>query len=188
MRRKERLRRAGTILMAIGAGGLGVMLGTVLYLFAPDLIPLPPTRTPEPAPTFTLGPTATATSVWTVTYEYRFLIGALESGRTRYEIEVQCPSGAYSGTWSGEVTVSGAAEIARRRVYLRSTGVYDEPLAGTRVSVVHPEQPLGAAANLRFNSLAAAESARGSCSATVSWSGGPPQKMEPGIARETRGD
>lgn len=187
MRRKRVMRRIGTILLAVGAGALGIMLGTALSIFAPNLIPLPPTRTPAPPPPVTLAPTATAAPEWIVTFEHRFSPGVLDSGRTAYQIAVDCPLAGVSGTWEGELIVSGAAQVRRQRVYMRATGVYDSPTNGSAVPTIHPEQPVGAAATLRFSSLDLAEEAREACGSTVTLSGFPPQPMTPGIPREVEG-
>lgn len=187
MRRKRIMRRIGSILLVVGAGALGIILGAALYFFAPDLIPLPPTRTPTAPPPVTLAPTATAPPAWIVTFEHRFSPGQLDSGRTGYLISVDCPPGGVAGTWQSEVVVSGAAQIRRQRVYLRATGVYDSPTDGTTVTAIHPEQVLGAAATVQFASRELAEAARESCSSTVSLAGLPPEPMTPGIPREVQG-
>lgn len=182
MERKKRIRTLGSTLLLIGAGAMGVVVGTLIYTFAPvqDLIPQPPTPTatpPAPLPSPTPGPE------WVVTFEHRFPADPLLTGRNTYEIFARCANG-YAETWRGEYNVSGTALVNRNRVYLRSAGVMSASLDGSPVGTIHPDQLLGAALTLKYATLDEAETARESCTVQVSVNGRPASQMSPAIPRE----
>ena len=183
MQRKRQVRKAGIVLLIVGAGALGIIMGVVLFMTNPDLIPrsTPPTDTPAPIEVVA---TNTPTPYWVVTYEYRFSPDLLAAGRHEYEIGVSCPAGIGTGTYRGVFTISSQAELQRSRVYIRPTGVWDAAFRGNQLSAVHPDQAVGAALSLRYDTLDQSEEARANCKVSVQLDQNQPVRMDPALPKE----
>jgi hypothetical protein len=185
MRRREQTRRAGIILLVVGAGIGGIMLGVVLFITNPGLIPVPiPTpATATPAPFIDL-PTSTPVPTWIVTFDYRFPAEPWTPGRHAYQLGVSCPAGIGTGTYQGNFTVSASAPLLSGRVYLRPTGVWDAATGGNPIIQVNTEQTVGAALSLRYDTLDQAETARQNCKASVVLDRSRAVRMDPSLPQE----
>jgi hypothetical protein len=182
MRRKSQMRNLGITLLVFGAGAVGVMVGAVLFIVRPDLVPglIPPTTTPTEAPIL---PTLTPIPSWYVTYQYRFG-DSLASGTHGYRMSVACAAGEGAGAWEGTFQVDSSVSERPARVYLRASGMWDAPVAGSQLSAINPEQLLGAALTLEYPTLEQSEAARADCSVVIQLDGGSPNQLEPGIPEE----
>lgn len=185
MERKRRMRKFGLVFILLGTAAAGALLGAVVFLTEPDLIPLPTPATEAPA-TVPPRPTETPAPEWVMTFEYRLSSGPLDTGRHSYELSADC-TGAPANTWNGSFEVSGAAELLRDRAYMRPGGIMDDPVGGNRLVRVHPDQSLGAALTFTYSSLDAAEAARAGCRATFSLDGKAEGVLEPRLPREQSG-
>ena len=185
MRRKEQVRKAGTILLIAGAGAVGILVGVILFLTNPDLIPVPTSITPTPTllPAVQL-PTNTPAPRWIVTYEYRFSPEVLTPGTHEYEMGVGCPAGLGSGTYQGSFTISQDAPLQQNRVYIRTNGIWNSAVGGNQLNAINPQQAVGAALSLRYNTLDQAETARENCKVSVGLDLSQPVRMDPSLPKE----
>lgn len=185
MQRKEQARKLGTILLIGGAGALGIMLGVILFLTNPDLVPRPATA----APTATLlpiidAPTNTPAPRWIVTYEHRFDPDLLTAGGHEYEMGVSCPAGFGTGTYHGSFTISANAPLQQSRVYIRPNGIWDSAVGGNRLNAINTDQTVGAALSLRYDTLEQAETARENCKVSVGLDLSQPVRLNPSLPQE----
>lgn len=172
---KRRMQRIGIVLLFLGVGALGAMIVLFLFMTNPEALPLLPTQ--EPA-TQSVPPSPTPSPDWKLTFEYRFTSTNWETGSHPYQLQIRCPASG-TASWSGSLTVSDSAELRFERVYLRTRGVYDQASGGAPVNTIHPNQSVGAAVTLSYQTLNEAEAARGSCEAHVRLGRGPWEPMQP---------
>jgi hypothetical protein len=182
MQRKRRIRNLGVALLLVGTGAVGVMVGAVLFMANPELISIP-TRQPPTATTAPIPPTPTLPPAWVVTYEYRFGT-TLGSGIHGYRLSVSCAGAQGSGSWAGRFRVDGDAPFRQNRVYVRPSGLWSAATGGDRVSMVNPNQLVGAAVSLEYADRQGAEAARETCQALVELDGGTQYFLEPAIPVE----
>lgn len=182
MRRKRQVRTIGITLLIVGAGAIGIMIGAVLFISNPGLIPVPsePSATPTPGPVL---PTLTPIPAWLVTYEYRFGT-SLASGTHGYRMSISCSGGEGTGAYEGTFKVDSSVPVRDVRVYLRPSGMWDASIGGTQLSAVNPEQLLGAALSLEYATLDQAEAARADCTVLVQLDGGSPNRLDSSIPQE----
>ena len=184
MQRKEQIRKFGILLLVVGTGVVGALIGGYIFLTNPGLIPAPAPPTATAVTTLAALPTHTLPPGWIVTYEHRFSPELLSDGQHTYQIGVNCPGGLGSGTYSGSFTITGSAQLLRNRVYVRPSGLWDSAVGGNQLTAVHPDQAVGAAATLRYETLDDAEKARDSCQVSVQLDGNPAQALDPAIPKE----
>lgn len=184
MQRKEQIRKIGILLVVVGTGVVGALIGGYLFLTNPGLIPTSEPPTATAVSTVAPLPTNTPRPGWIVTYEYRFSPDLLTEGQHSYQIGVNCPGGLGSGTYSGSFTIADSAQLHRNRVYVRPSGLWDSAVGGNRLTAVHPDQAVGAAATLRYDTLDEAENARDSCQVSVQLDNNPSERLDPAIPKE----
>lgn len=182
MRRKRQMRNVGITLLLFGAGAVGIMIGAVLFITNPEMIPIPKAPTPTPTRSPVL-PTVPPTLAWYVTYEYRYGT-SLASGTHGYRMSVSCSGGEGSGAWEGTFQVDSSVPVRPVRVYLRPSGMWDAPVGGSQLSSINPDQLIGAALTLEYPTLPQAEAARSDCDVVIQLDGGSPQRLDSGIPQE----
>ncbi|MFP3854213.1 MAG: hypothetical protein ACLFWD_07975 [Anaerolineales bacterium] len=186
MQRKNQIRNIGIVLLVIGTGIVGVLIGVYFFLTNPGLVPAPTPPTATPITLQTPLPANTPQPGWVVTYEYRFSPDLLNEGQHAYQIGVNCPGELGSGTYSGSFTITGSAQLHRDRVYARPSGLWDSTVGGNRITAAHPDQAVGAAVTLRYDTLDEAEAARDTCDVNVQLDSNPAESLDPAIPREER--
>ena len=178
---------------------LGIVVSIILaqHPFSP---PQPDNATPTPiltAKTSPVTPISASTSIitttpittetlnWAISFEYRFPAGFWSVGTHQYTLESQCPNIDISGTHGGSITqtfeVSQSAALLPGDVYLRLSGLRDGPIEGNTIDKISPSQTTTAVWSLIETPQSDAELAGRDCTITVTWDGGIPKQLTPGL-------
>lgn len=124
---------------------------------------------------------------WAISFEYRFPAGFWSTGNHEYTLESNCPNlrGTDGNPFYGIITrtflVSEDAALLPGDVYFRISGLRDGIFESQEVEKVHPQQTTTAVLSLIENTRSEAELAITDCTITISWDGGIPKQLTPGL-------
>ena len=127
----------------------------------------------------------TETANWAIIFEYRFPSSFWSVGTHEYTLDSECPKlEGLNGSWTNTFNVSENVTLLSGDVYLRLVGLREDQLPSTPIESINPLQTTTAAFTIIDATQSEAELAFTDCKVSISWDGGTPKELTPGLPFE----